>query len=177
MLKKILIVLAVVILGLVGYVASKPGDYLISRGVEIAASPSAIFPHINNSKKCNHWMPWKDSDPGVQMQYSGPEAGVGSINSWDSKGQMGTGKAEVIESIPNKSVKTQLTYEKPMQMNQVSEITLTPNGKNTLVTWSVSGKNSFMGRFFCLFMNMEKMVGGEFEKGLGNLKRIVEAKK
>lgn len=174
MMKKIFLVLAVLILGFCIYAALLPAEYVIAREIAIKASPEAIFTHINNSKKANNWMPWKDADPNLQMVVVGPEEGVGSGSKWDSSGSMGTGQAIVIESIPNQLVKTQITYTKPMEMSQMAEVSLTPNGETTMVRWSVSGQNSFMGRLMCMFMNMDKMVGKEFEKGLNNLKGIVE---
>ncbi len=177
MFKKILVGLVLVIGLLSVYVALQSSHFEITREMQMNASADRIFPYINNSRKANDWMPWKDSDPKVQMSYSGPEEGVGSISTWDSEGQMGTGKAEVVESIPNKSVKTQLTYTKPMEMSQLAEISLAPQANGTVVRWTVTGENTFIGRFVCMFMNMDKMVGGEFEKGLAKLKGMVEAAK
>ncbi len=176
MLKKIGLGVGVLVLGVLGYAAIKPSEFFISRELVIQSSPNAIFPYINSSKVSHEWMPWKDSDPSVQMQFSGPDYGLGSKATWDGKGKMGTGSAEVVESIVDKSVKTQLTYTKPMVMSQLAEVSLTPTEQGTVVKWSVSGKSSFVGRLFCLFMNMDKMVGGEFEKGLGRLKTLVENK-
>lgn len=177
MLKKILIGLAIIIVGFVIYVALQPADFFIAREMVMKAPPEVIFPHINNSKKANDWMPWAESDPQAQMAHSGPDEGVGSISTWDSSGQMGTGKAEVIESVPNQSVKTQLTYTKPMEMSQVAEVSLKTTPEGTVVRWTVTGKNTFVGRLMCVFMDMDKMVGQEFEKGLTKLKGIVEAGK
>lgn len=156
------------------YVSFQPSDFLVSRELHIKAKPEIIFPYINNSKLTNEWMPWKDSDPSVEMVYAGPGEGVGSIASWDSKGQMGTGKAEVVESVPNQAVKTQLTYTKPMEMHQMAEMTLTAKEDGTVVKWTVSGQKNFISKVMCTFVNMDKMVGGEFEKGLLKLQALVE---
>ncbi len=156
------------------YVAVQPADFKISRQITIHAKPEVIFPYINNSKKGYEWMPWKEIDPQVVITMTGPEEGVGAGSSWTSKGKMGEGKAVVTESIPNKSVKTELTYTKPMAMTQQAEMTLVEGPDGTVANWTVTGKNTFMGRLFCTFMNMDKMVGGQFEKGLNTLKGIVE---
>ena len=174
MLIGILSFLGFLIIGLLVYVAMQPSEMNISRELFIKATPHALFPYINNSKKSNEWMPWAESDPLVQMVYSGPEEGLGATSSWDSPGKMGTGKAVVVESVSNILVKTKLTYTKPMVMSQLAEITLSPTTDGTVVRWSVTGKNTFIGRLFCLFMNMDKMVGGQFEKGLRKLKNRVE---
>ncbi len=175
MLKKALLTVAVILGVFLVFIATQSPDYSISRQVVVKASPEKLFPYINNSKRTNEWMPWKESDPNVQMNYSGPDEGVGSTASWDSEGQMGTGKAEVIESKINESVKTKLTYTKPFPMTQMAEMNLNPQPDGTVVRWSVEGQNNFIGRIFCFFMNMDKMVGGEFEKGLNKLKSMVES--
>lgn len=178
MLKKIFLVLAVVVLALCIYAALQPAVFTIARSISIQATPEEIFPHINNSKKANDWMPWKDIDKEVMMVEMGPEEGIGSGSKWDSKGQMGTGQAVVVESIPNQKVVTQLTYTKPMAMTQLATVSLSGNeGGGTTVRWEVTGENSFMARLMCIFMNMDKVVGEQFEKGLTNLKNIVEGKK
>lgn len=157
------------------YIAMQPSDILISREIVVNATPDVIFPLINNSQRSTEWMPWKDTDPQAVMTFSGPAEGIGSTSSWDSPGQMGSGKAEVVESIPNQKVTTALTYTKPMEMTQTAEVSLLPSGAGTLVKWSVSGKNSFGGRIMCFFMDMDKVVGKQFEKGLKKLKGIVES--
>lgn len=176
MLLKTAIVIAVAITGFLLYVAMQPSEMLISREVLIKGTPEEIFPHLNSSKKAHEWMPWQESDPEAKMVFEGPEEGVGSKTSWDSKGKMGTGEALVVESVPGKTVKTQLTYTKPMQMSQLAEVSLNPTGEGTMVRWSVTGHNTFVGRLACAFMNMDKMVGGQFEKGLAKLKSKVEAR-
>ncbi len=156
------------------YVALQPSEMNIAREIFIKAPPESIFTYINSSKKSNDWMPWTELDPKVQMAFSGPEEGVGATTSWESEGQMGVGRAEVVESTPLQVVKTKLVYTKPMEMSQLAEVSLTPTGEGTIVRWQVTGKNSFVGRFFCVFMDMDKEVGGNFERGLSKLKSIVE---
>lgn len=172
--KKIVPAIGVVIIGLVTLAALKSPNYRIEREISIKAPAEAIFPIINSVSKTNEWMPWKESDPQMTLSYSGPDSGVGATTSWDSPGQMGHGKAEVIESVVNSKVVTKITYAKPMQMEQMSEFSLVQTGDSTTMRWSTWGQNGFVGRFFCLFMNMDKMVGGEFEKGLKKLKTMVE---
>lgn len=178
MLKKIgLVFISIVAIFLV-YASFQPNEMTIAREITVNATPEVIFPFINNSEKADAWMPWHESDPAMKIAYSGPTEGVGSKSNWTSTGDMGTGEALVVESIPNQTVKTQLTYTKPMEMSQLAEITLTAkdNGQ-TLVRWSVSGKNNFISKIFGVLMNVEKMVGTEFEKGLLKLKMSVETQK
>jgi len=176
MLKKLVLGCAVVLAGFLVYVAMQPSQMNVSRELLVRATPEAIFPHINNTKKADEWMPWREVDPEVQMKYSGPEEGLGSTSSWSSSGQMGTGLAVIVESIPNESVKTSLSYTKPMVMTQLAELSLRPTPEGTIVRWAVNGNNNFMGRLFCVLLNMDTVVGKQFEQGLNKLKSIVETK-
>jgi hypothetical protein len=179
MTKKILITLGLLLAAAVIYAALKPEDYLIKRDITINAKPEAIYTYLSNMKNADTWMPWSEIDSQIKTTYSGPADGVGSISSWDSPGQMGTGQAEVITANINQSVKVKITYTKPMQMSQDSEFLLTPDGENTKMTWSVTGKNSFVMRFMCtlMFRDMDTFVGAMFERGLIKLKAMAETKK
>lgn len=173
MLIKILMLVGATVSGLLLYAAFKSGEMHIARELLIKAPPEAIFPHINNSKKANQWN-WMCEEPGLEMSYSGPEAGLGSVASWKSKSMMGVGTAEIVESVANRSVKTKLTFVKPMEMSQLSEVSLNPSAGGTLVRLSFTWNNPFILRLMCMFSDMDKKMGGSFEKGLSNLKRIVE---
>ena len=156
--------------------AFQSADYTISRSIVIKASPEILFPYINSAEKSYAWMPWQDMDSKVQMTYSGPTDGVGSVGAWTSEGQMGVGKSTIVESIPHKFTKIEIAYVKPFVMNQVSKMSLEPAPEGTIVKWSVTGTNNLIGRVFCLFMNMDKMVGGNFELGLAKFKKLIESK-
>lgn len=172
--KKFGLAILALVLAFLGYVAAQPADYVISRTTTIQASADKIFPYLNNPALAEQWGPWAEVDPQAKMVHSGPAEGVGAKTSWDSAGQLGTGSATISESVPNQKVGIQLEYTKPMNMTQYSEYLVETAGGQTSVTWRVSGKNTFMGRVMCFFMNMDKHVGGMFEKGLSNLKTIAE---
>lgn len=173
MLIKIVILVGIAGGGLLLYAVFKSGEMHVSRELLIKAPPEVIFPYINDSKKANQWN-WMCDEPGLEMSYSGPEAGLGSVASWKSKGMMGVGTAEIVESIANRAVKTKLTFIKPMEMSQLSEVSLDPSTEGTLVQLSFTWNNPFILRLMCMFSDMDKKMGGSFEKGLSNLKRIVE---
>lgn len=175
MTKKILLGVGVLIAAILVFAALKPAHYRVSREIVIYASPEAIFPFINDAKKMDEWNPWVDVDPTVKMEYSGPAEGVGATSSWKDAKQMGTGSATVVESVPGKLVKTKLVYTKPFKMEQMAQFDLEMSPEGTLVRWSVEGESNFIGRIFCLFQDMDKMIGGTFDKGLAKLRQTVEA--
>lgn len=174
--KKIILIGICTLIGFILILAGmKPAHVVISRELEISASPDILFPYINNAKKSYEWMPWAESDPGAEVKFSGPSEGVGSASSWVGK-NMGVGTSEVIESIPNQLVKTGLKYTEPHEMNQIAEISLTMTARGTLVKWSVNGHNNFLFRIISVFIDIDKIVGDQFLKGLNNLKILAEKK-
>jgi uncharacterized protein YndB with AHSA1/START domain len=174
MLKKIVLALVLAIIAVFGYAALQPAEYHISRTTTINAPAEKIFPYLNSQKLAQKWGPWTEVDPQAKMELSGPESGVGARSSWVSPGHLGTGNATITESVPNQRVALRLEYLKPMSMVQDSEYLLSPAEGGMNVTWSVRGNNNVLGRVVCLFMNMDQRVGAMFEKGLSNLKALVE---
>lgn len=167
------LVVGAIIISILALAAVKPAHFQFERSLVINASAEEIFPFLINSETLDKWMPWRESDPSVHMRFEGPAEGVGSKSVWESSGSMGHGSATISEVIPTKSVTTNLEYTKPMSMKQVAKFTLTPVETGTQVTWSVEGDNGFLGRIFCLFKNMDDMVGPQFVLGLEKLAQLV----
>ena len=174
MVLKILVGFSVLVGVLVGYAAMQPAEYVISRKINIQAPIAQIFPYLENARLYDKWSPWSDVDPDAKMHYEGPEVGVGAKTSWDSFGQLGKGAATIIEVDPQRRVRVRIEYLRPMEMIQLSDYIVEARGDQTALTWSVEGTNTLFGRIMCLFMSMDKMVGGMFEKGLLKLKTLVE---
>ena len=175
--KKLLIVLGILATVVVVFcivVAMQPSDYRVSRSVTMAAPPALVFPHVNELKKWEPWLPWMKLDPNATSKFEGPEGGKGAAMSWAGNNEVGEGKMTVTESRPNELVRFRLEFYKPMAGESDAEFTFKPEGNGTTVTWSMTGKNNFIGRAMCLVMNMDKMIGGQFEKGLNSIKSIVE---
>ncbi len=181
MVKKVLLIgaasMAIVVLGFVGLVAMQPSEFQITRSVKIAAPPEAIFSQINDFHKWPAWSPWEALDPDMQRTYSGATAGEGAIYGWTSNHpHVGEGRMTITESRPGELIAIKLEFIKPHAGICPTEFKFTPDGYRTKVTWTMSGKSDFMHKAVQLFMNMDKLIGGEFEKGLAKLKQIVEEK-
>lgn len=174
MVKKIVVSLLGIVALFLAYVALKSPSYVVSRSITINAPVEKVFPYLNNSQLTEKWGPWREEDPDAKMSYSGPDAGVGSKASWVDGKKLGTGSATIVESVPNERVGIKLEYQAPMNMTQYAQYLATRQGSQTVVEWKVEGKNSFMGRLMCTFVNMDKMMGGFFEKGLSKLKSLAE---
>jgi hypothetical protein len=178
MVKKILLTVAVVLIvvvgGFLGLVAMQPSTFHIERSITMAAPPEKVFEQINDLRKWDAWSPWAKLDPSAKYAYEGPQSGAGAITHWAGNDQVGEGSMTIVESKPHEVVKLELVFLKPMQDTATSEFHFKPEGEKTVVTWTMDGEKNFMEKMVCLFMDMDKMVGGSYEEGLGNIKKIVE---
>lgn len=170
----ILIVLGVFLVFFVVVVALQPADFRISRSTSIVAPPADLFGQINDLRKFHTWNPWAKIDPAAVTTFDGPPAGVGSSMSWAGNHEVGEGMMTITETRPDELVRCKMAFKKPMQANHIAEFSLKPEGRYTVMTWSMSGTNGFLFKAMNLLMNCDKMVGSQFEKGLANLKALSE---
>jgi uncharacterized protein YndB with AHSA1/START domain len=175
MLKAILIILAVAIVAFVIVVATRPEDFRVSRSGMIAAPAAVVFEQVNTLRNWDAWSPWAKLDPNATQTFEGPPSGPGSSFSWAGNNKVGAGKMTILESKPNERVLFQLDFLKPFKSTSNTEFTFQPEGAQTRVTWTMTGKNNFFAKAFSMFMDCDKMVGGDFEKGLGQLNTVSQA--
>jgi hypothetical protein len=176
MLIKILTAAAVAVLALVAFVATRPAEFRVVRAASFAAPAPAVFAQVNELRKWEAWSPWAKKDPQMKQTYEGAPAGTGAVTSWQGNKDVGEGRMTIVESRPNELIRFKLEFFKPFAATNSAEFTFSPQGGQTAVTWSMTGQNNFIGKALCLFFDMDKMVGGDFEKGLAGIKAIVEAK-
>ncbi len=177
MLRKILLGLLVILIAFLGYVASREGKFRYERTGVINASPDKIYPYLSNFKLGSEWNPWDRMDPTMKKTYSGTDGTVGAKMDFEGNSQVGSGELEVLNLVPNQSVQLKLTMRKPFRAENTIDYTLTSEGSGTRFSWAMSGDGGFMGKLMGVFIDCEKMVGGELEKGIANLKQLVETKK
>ncbi len=175
MLPTILIAVAVIVVVFVIVVATRPDDFRVTRSATIAASPAVVFEQVNDFHKWDAWSPWAKLDPTCKNTFNGASAGVGAGFAWAGNKKVGEGRMTITESQPNNLIRIKLEFLKPFKATNTAEFTFTPQGNQTLVTWNMFGKNNFMSKAFGLFVNCDKMIGGDFEKGLAQLKAVAEA--
>ena len=168
-----LLVAPLIVLGSL-YVFTRPDRFRIARTQSFNAPPEKIFPFINDLRVLNTWLPFLKPDPDIRLTYSGPSSGRGAVNDFDGNRHVGAGRVEITESIPNSKVVMRLQMSRPMACDNTVEFTLRPSGDNTDVTWAMEGKSSFMSKLVGTFINADKMVGAQFEKGLAELKALAE---
>lgn len=174
MLKKILLLLVLLIGGFLAYVAARPDEFKAARSTTIPAPPAAVFPYLNDLRKWQDWSPWAKLDPNATYSFSGPETGEKSSFSWVGNNEIGVGSMTIVESKPDELVAYRLEFKKPMEGTSNARFDLKAEDGKTVVTWSMSGKHNFIEKAFCVIMNGEKMIAGQFDQGLANLSQVVQ---
>lgn len=174
MLGTILVVVAVLIAVIVALIAAQAPEYRVERSTRVAAPPAVLFAQVNDLHNWDAWSPWAKLDPQMQQTYEGPPSGTGAVYHWLGNKKVGEGRMTIVENRPNEVVRIKLEFLKPFAAVADTEFTFKPDGNETAVAWSMAGKKNFMAKAFHLFVNMDKMIGGDFEKGLAQLKSVAE---
>jgi hypothetical protein len=174
MLKIILIVVVVLIAALLAYAATRPDSFRIQRAATLNASPEKISPLISDFHDWGAWSPWEKIDPSMQRTFSGAPAGKGAIYEWSGNGKAGAGRMEILEASPAK-VSIQLDFIKPFEGHNLTDFTLELQpGGGTRVNWDMHGPSPYLSKLMGIFMNLDRLVGKDFEQGLANLKTVAE---
>ena len=176
MLKMIFLGLLLALAAFAAYVAMLPSQFAVERSAIIAAPPQAVFAQVNDFHKWQEWSPWAKLDPNAKAVFEGKDAGEGASFSWDGNSEVGSGKMTITESKPDERIAMRLEFTAPMTATNTTVFTFKPEGAGTRMTWNMSGENNFIGRAMCLFMDMDKMVGSMFEKGMENINAMVAKK-
>jgi len=151
--------------------------YEVTRSAVIPAPAEDIFPLVNSFHEWTKWSPWESVDPALERSYTGSESGVGAKYAWSGNRKAGAGTMEIVDSAEPRNIKIRLEFTKPFKAVNPTAFTFTPSGEGTQVTWTMTGENKGIGKVFALFMNMDKMVGADFEKGLASLAGAVAQRK
>jgi uncharacterized protein YndB with AHSA1/START domain len=175
MLTIIVILIAVILIAAVSIVAVQPSAFTVTRTATINAPPAAVFAQIDDFHAWQAWSPWAKLDPAAVLTYDGAPAGVGASYSWNGNKKMGAGRMTISASDKHELVRIDLVFTKPFRATNVVEFTFTQAGDQTIVSWSMNGRNGFIAKAFALFVDFDTLVGGDFEKGLAAMKAVVES--
>jgi uncharacterized protein YndB with AHSA1/START domain len=177
MLKKVALGVVALLVVLAGFVASRPADFTVTRTATIAAPPDVIYAQVIDFHEWAEWSPWDKLDPTQKREYSGAASGVGAKYGWKGNpDNVGTGSMTITDAKPAESVGIDLEFNEPFAAKNRTLFAFAPEAGGTKVTWSMTGHNDFMGKAFSLVMDMDKMVGADFEQGLATLKTRSEAR-
>jgi hypothetical protein len=170
----IAVVLAVAIAIVLILAATKPARFSVQRATTVKAPPDAIFPLINDFHQWGSWSPYENKDPAMKRSYSGTAAGKGAVYAWDGNKNVGSGRMEILDTAVPTKIVIKLDFFTPFEGHNTAEFTMLPQGDATNLTWLMHGPAPFMSKVMQVFMNMDKMIGKDFEVGLANLKRLTE---
>jgi len=170
----IAIVIAIAIAIILILAATKPDTLRVQRAITVKAPAEKIFPLINDFHQWRSWSPYEDRDPALKRTYSGAESGKGAVYAWEGNNNVGSGRMEILEtSVPSK-IRIKLDFFKPFEGHNTAEFTMLPQGDATSVTWLMQGPARFVTRVMQVFINLDNMIGKDFEVGLANLKKLTE---
>ncbi len=172
--KKIGIALGVIIVALLGYVAMQPAEWKVERSVGVVAPASIVLAQVSDYHNWVAWSPWAKLDPAQKSTYEGTPGPAGHSYAWVGNDQLGEGKM-VLTSVGTETVAMDLHFIRPFKSDDKVELTAKPDGSNAKVTWTITGRYDLMGKAMSIVMNMDKMMGADFEKGLAGLKTVAEA--
>ena len=169
--------LRVVLVIFVVVVATRPSGYHVERKLEIAAPVDLVFGIVNDLRRFAGVLvlfgsPWEQLDPDMKKTFDGPAAGVGQSYAWSGNRQVGKGTLTIEESVPEQKVGMKFEFVKPMKSTATCTLTLAGTPTGSVVTWSMVGNHNFVGKAFGIFMDMDKMLGTDIEKGLARLKTV-----
>jgi uncharacterized protein YndB with AHSA1/START domain len=156
------------------FAATRPDSFSVRRAASIQAPPEKIYPLISDFSRWSAWSPYERKDPAMKRSFSGPAAGKGAVYAWEGNGDVGQGRMEIADAVAPSRVTLKLDFVKPFEAHNKVDFTLEPKGGATEVTWAMDGPMPFISKVITLFVDMDRMVGGDFEAGLANLKAIAE---
>jgi len=171
----ILGVLAFLVVAILVAAALQPDSFRIQRSTLVNAPAEKVFALIDDFHAWGSWSPWEKLDPGLRRTHSGAPRGQGAVYAWEGNPKVGSGRMEILESTPPSRLIIKLDFLKPFEAHNQAEFALASEGGATRVTWAMTGPQAFPMKAMGLFMNMDRMVGGDFEKGLASIKQIAEA--
>jgi uncharacterized protein YndB with AHSA1/START domain len=168
------VVLAIAIAVVLILAATKPDHFAVQRSATVEAPPEKIFALVNDFHQWGSWSPYEHKDPAMKRTFSGAERGKGAVYGWEGDKNVGTGRMEILEASAPSKILIKLDFYTPFEAHNMAEFTMLPQGDATNVSWRMHGPAPFMARIMHVFINIDKMVGNDFEAGLANLKRLAE---
>jgi uncharacterized protein YndB with AHSA1/START domain len=170
----VLVILLLLILVLLIFAATKPNEFRIRRSTSIHAPAERIYALIQDFREWPKWSPWEALDPDLRRTMSGADSGVGSVYEWEGNKKAGAGRMEILDAQPPSRIEIKLSFLKPFRAENKVVFTLIPAGDGTNVIWEMTGTNNLGLKIMGILMNMDKLVGRDFEKGLAAMKAEAE---
>ena len=172
--KRFLMFLLIVVLAFALFVALRPSTFRVERSISINAPAQTVYAQLEDFHNWPAWSPWEHLDPAMKRSMSGSASGVGAVYEWNGNDKVGQGRMTITDAKTGEEIGIKLEFMKPFQATNVTTFLLSPEATGTRVLWAMEGRNNFVAKAMCIFMPMDKMVGGDFERGLATLKQVAE---
>jgi len=172
---RLVLILVVAVVSVLVYAATRPDNFRVERAIAIKAPPEKIFALIDDFHKWASWSPYEKLDPAMSRTLSGADSGKGAVYEWSGNSKAGAGRMEIINSTPLSSVGIKLDFTKPFEAHNIATFTLKPDGDATNVAWAMDGPMPYIAKIMGIFVNMDTMIGKDFETGLAALKAQAES--
>ena len=177
MLKAVAIVTVVLTAGIAAvfvFALTKPDNFRVERSLAVKAPADAIYPVVADIHFWTSWSPYEGRDPAMKRSFGGTALGKGATYAWDGNNNVGAGQMEILEASTPSKLRIKLDFERPFEGHNIAEFTFVPQGDATLVTWAMYGPAPFLSKLMQVFVNMDRMIGKDFEAGLTSLKKLTE---
>lgn len=176
LLKLIVVLLAIAgILLIIGIFVD--GKFSVSRSVEIERPKTEVADYVLRLNNQQIYSVWYKMDPKIKTTTSGEDGTVGFITRWSSSNDdVGKGEQEITKIIDGVGFDSELRFKEPMEVtSQASIRTNALSATRSSVSWSIRGETPYPFNVLSLFVDMDKQLGPDLEKGLKNLKTILES--
>jgi uncharacterized protein YndB with AHSA1/START domain len=170
----IVLILVVAAGAVLAYAATRPDTFRVERSAEIKAPPERVFALIDDLRGWTAWSPYEKKDPAMKRSHSGASRGKGAVYEWDGDKNVGQGRMEIVDTAPPNRVTIKLDFMRPFEAHNTAEFVVQPAGDGSRVTWAIFGPMPLVSKVICLFMDMDRMIGKDFEEGLASLKALAE---
>jgi hypothetical protein len=179
------VVIVVAVAAVLVLAATKPDTFQVQRAMSIKAPPEKIYALINDLRGWGAWSPWEKKDPAIKRTFSGAQYGKGAVYAWDGDRNVGEGSMEIIDTSAPSKIVIKLDFIRPFEGHNVAEFAMVPDSASrdagtdatpsaTNVIWTMRGPVPFLGKIIHVFLDMDRMIGKDFEEGLSNLKAVAE---
>ena len=173
----VIVVIAMLVVGVgavLALAATKPDSFNVERTASIKAPPEKIFALINDLHGWRAWSPYENKDPEMKRSFSGAPSGKGAVYEWNGNKNVGKGRMEITEASAPSKIVIKLDFISPFEGHNMAEFTMEPKGDATNVKWGMYGPAPFISKVMQVFVDFDRMIGKDFEEGLGNLKALAE---
>jgi uncharacterized protein YndB with AHSA1/START domain len=171
--KTLALVAGALVVGLAAFIGTRPDDFRIERSARVEAPPEVAYALLEDFHQWPRWSPYEGLDADLQRTYAGPASGVGASYAWKGE-KAGAGRMTIEEAVPGQRLRIKLEFTEPIAATNETVFTVTADGAGSRVSWAMAGKNSLLAKAMCLVVDMDRMLGADFEKGLATLAEVAK---